>query len=613
MSNGCTAGRQHQLHSICDATVIIRNMRIPLGCLLVMVVGVLLSGGCAQPNAAPVGSETLRGSEALAVSPTQATGQATTHSPTSILEPTSPPENSVSPTATHVSITRPNSTLAPTLAPTAIPRPNPTIIRSTLPDTVLELLIDDLAALQKSSPAEFRFMGNNLVNDFIALHAGEGQAADAQFIKACIGDVGGRVSVDRGQSAEPDQSEAPSDSAGPGTTETLKDDDDPQVRSLSQFPDVLRGHYMHRALLEHPKFSSVMTTACPLFFNLINGPFERYLLWRSWEPDKVSFAATEIAEEILRTSYGDIVDYTLAMTLHDDEAEKLRLLERVIDNSPERRIARTAFKQLFKAYQQQPERARDLAERWLQALIDAQAPDRELLEVLHRLESVAPDPIYHSVLQSRILQVTNQDYLGELETDKDYLGTAGFRFAPSWRIIPDGAVLAGVDQNSMSQRGFEFVSEALHEWQMALRNRVTFLVTFLPLPPRPEGNSVCVDDSELSAMTWTVYSYDLGTYEAFSGHDLDSQTGEAPTLGSLPAGLAVMPLFGPCRSVGVREDVLAGDPVWLKYVFLHETGHLLSLPHSPHPDDVMNQSHTINNTLTERDIRTISKLYFEHR
>ncbi len=75
-----------------------------------------------------------------------------------------------------------------------------------------------------------------------------------------------------------------------------------------------------------------------MFFNLIAGPFERYLLWRSWEPDEVSFAATDIAEEILLTQYGDIVDYTLAMSLHDDEAEKLRLLEKVIDNSPSRRI-----------------------------------------------------------------------------------------------------------------------------------------------------------------------------------------------------------------------------------------------------------------------------------
>ena len=370
---------------------------------------------------------------------------------------------------------------------------------------------------------------------------------------------------------------------------------------------------MSWTLLGHPAFSSVMSAACPLFSALIDGPFERYLLWRSWEPGKTSFAATDIAEEISRTPYGEIVDYTLALILYDDEAEKIRLLEGVIENGPTRRIARTAFKQLYKAYQQRPERARALAERWFEALVDAQAPDRELLEVLHRLEGVSSDPSYLALLQNWILRVTDHDYLGELETDRDFLGPEGFRFAPSKRTVPDGVVPTGVDQNYISRRGFEFVAEALEEWQGALKNRVTFEVSFLPLPPGQEGSSLCVEVPDLGTLTWTVYSYNLNTYEEFSRDDLIPRSGAAPTLESLPAGLAVLPIFGPCRSIGVREDVLSGDPARLRYVLLHEIGHLLGLPHSPQPDDVMSQSHSTNNTLSDRDKRTIQKLYSDGR
>ena len=250
-----------------------------------------------------------------------------------------------------------------------------------------------------------------------------------------------------------------------------------------------------------------------------------------------------------------------------------------------------------------------MAETWLRALVDPRAPDRELLEVLHRLEGVSTDPIYRAVLQSRILQVTDQDYLGESETDKDFLGAEGGRFAPSRRTVPDGIAPAGVDEHSISQRGFEFVVDAFEEWQGALQSRIRFEVSHLPLPPRQEGNSLCVEVPDVGAITWTVYSFNLENYGTFSRNVLIPRTEAAPTLESLPAGLAVMPFFGDCRSMGIREDVLSGDPARLQYVLLHEIGHLFGLPHSPHSDDVMSQSHSTNNTLSDRDKRTIAKLY----
>ena len=54
---------------------------------------------------------------------------------------------------------------------------------------------------------------------------------------------------------------------------------------------------------------------------------------------------------------------------------------------------------------------------------------------------------------------------------------------------------------------------------------------------------------------------------------------------------------------------MSDDSARLQYVLLHEIGHLLGLPHSPHPDDVMSRSHSTNNTLSDRDKRTIGKLY----
>ena len=464
----------------------------------------------------------------------------------------------------------PTPTSAPTARPTPMPTPTPITNRSTDPDSVLYQLISELAALRRASPDQFRALGNDLVDEFIGAHGSESGAADAHFLKACFGDGDGPA--------------------------------------LRQFPVSLRSYQMSWNLLGHPDLFRVISAACPLFFNLIDGPFERYILWRSWEPSKASFAATDIAEEISRTPYGDIVDYTLALILYDDEAEKIRLLEGIIENGAARRVARTAFKQLYNTYQLRPERAGALAERWLGALVDARAPDRELLEVLHRLERVSPDPIYSAVLQSRILGVTEEDYLAELETDLDFLGAEGFRFAPSRRTVPEGAVLAGVDQNSVSQRGFEFVVDAIEEWQGQLKNKVTFEVLYLPLPPRQEGGSLCVYDPDVGTILWTVYSYDLESYGEFSRDVLIPRT-EEPTLDSLPAGLAVMPLLGDCRSVGIREDVVSGEPARLQYVLLHEIGHLLGLPHSPHPDDVMSQSHSTNNTFSDRDRRTIRKLY----
>jgi len=101
-----------------------------------------------------------------------------------------------------------------------------------------------------------------------------------------------------------------------------------------------------------------------------------------------------------------------------------------------------------------------------------------------------------------------------------------------------------------------------------------------------------------------VYSYNRDTYEQFGTGIRD-----ASTLSSLPAGLAVTPLQGPCRTIGVREDILSGGPAKLQYVILHEFGHVFGLPHSPHPGDVMSGSHSTNNMLSDRDKRTIEKLY----
>ena len=537
--------------------------------MLAIAIGVLLLGGCAQREATEDRSET----PAVTAAPDLSSSPGTEPSPTPGPSPVLPPTSATAPT--------PTSTLTPTftitftpqplLTPTPAPTATPTTPRESSPGDVLYLLISELAALRKVNPDQFSVLGNTMVDEFIAAHGSENVAADAYFLKTCFGDGDGHA--------------------------------------LRQFPLSLRSHHVSWNLLGHPDFRSVMSAACPSFFDLINGPFERYILWRSWEPNKTSFAATDIAEEISRTPYGDLVDYSLALILSDDEAEKIPLLEGIVENGAARRIARTAFKQLYKAYRQQPERARGLGERWLGALVDAQAPDRELLEVLHRLEDVSPNPIYDAVLQSRILQVTDQDYLDELETDRDFLGAEGFRFAPSRRTVPEGVVSAGVDQNFISRRGFDFVVDALEEWQEALKNRVTFEVSYLSLPPRQEGSSLCVADLDVGAITWTVYSYNLDSYGEFSRDVLIPRTGAALTLESLPAGLAVMPLLGDCRSIGIREDVMSSDPTRLQYVLLHEIGHLLGLPHSPQPDDVMSQSHSTNNILSDRDKRTIGRLY----
>ena len=88
---------------------------------------------------------------------------------------------------------------------------------------------------------------------------------------------------------------------------------------------------------------------------------------------------------------------------------------------------------------------------------------------------------------------------------------------------------------------------------------------------------------------------------------LPSPDGEV-TLESLPAGLALTSLSGHCRSIGVREEVIAGQGDLLSYVLLHEIGHVLGLPHSPHPNDVLSVNHTTNNSLSARDIRSVTKL-----
>ena len=546
----------------------IRAMRIPIGRLFIIGVVALLLGGCGQPDSTPGSNPTPVVRETIAPSPFEVAQDPPTPNPQGISTPV--------------------STLPP----------SPNTIRQALPEDVLQLFIGELAAILKNSPAEFRSLGKDLVNDFIASYGSKGMTGDAHFFKICFAHSDGQPPLRSGWAL------LPSDTADITKLNSLKAGNDPTIRALGQFPISLRLDPMSWTLLGHSNFASMIAAACPLFSDLVNGPFERYRLWRSWEPDQTAFAATDIAQEMSRTTYGDIVDYTLALVLYGDEAEKKRLLERVIENSPATRISSTAFKQLFNANQQQPEHARALAERWLKALTEAQAPDGELLEVLHRLEGVATDSLYRAVLQSRIQRVTEQDYLGELETDKDFLGAGGFRFAPSTRTVLDGTVVTGVDQNSISKFGSEVITEALSEWLGAFQNKITFEVSYLPLPPRQKGGPVCVEDPSLGALDWTVYAYNQDNYEQFG-----TGIGKPPTIGPLPAGLAVTPLHGPCRTIGVREDILSGDPKKLEYVILHEIGHIFGLPHSPHPGDVMSGSHSTNNILSDRDKRTIEKLY----
>lgn len=146
-----------------------------------------------------------------------------------------------------------------------------------------------------------------------------------------------------------------------------------------------------------------------------------------------------------------------------------------------------------------------------------------------------------------------------------------------------------------------------------MNNRITFEVSYVPLPPRHGGDSLCVADPDVGDISWTVYAHNLQNYGEFSRDVLIPRTGAPLSLDSLPAGLSLMPLFDDCRSIGIREDILSGEPARLQYVVLHEIGHLLELPHSPHPDDVMSRSYSTNFSLSDRDKRTIRKLYLNGR
>ena len=270
-----------------------------------------------------------------ALTPSPRTGPSLTPKSRPLLPPATAPAPALTPTPIPILTSTTDRVLPPARAPTA----TPTTARTSNSSDVLHLLIGELAALRKDSPDQFLALGDNMVDDFIIAYGSESVAADAHFLKTCFADGDGHASLESGWALM-----APV-TAGSRTLESLKVSNDSPIRALRQFPLSFRSYPMSWTLLGHPDFSSIMNAACPLFFDVINGPFERYLLWRSWEPDKTRFAATDIAEEISRTPYGNIVDYTLALILYD-EAEKIRLLEGIIDNGPMRRIARTAFKQL---------------------------------------------------------------------------------------------------------------------------------------------------------------------------------------------------------------------------------------------------------------------------
>ena len=525
------------------------------------------------------------------------------------IEPTAAPF--AEPTGEPPAIPATKAPIEPTGEPPTIPATKasiePTAAVGPQSDEPLRTLITQLASIIEEGRIGFETQARAKIDEFIAASNSHDFRGDAQFLRTCF--------------AVSPQAAAPSagwgllspTNASPQRLASLNETNAPLIDALEQFPESLRGSRPAAALVAHPDFLR-LARDCHLFTQLIDGPYERYILWRSWEPGKRRFVDTIVAAEILKTTYGDIVDYTLGMVLYEDMDRKIRLLEGIIANGPTSRLARTAFKQLYNAYTcggcpQRPERTVDIANRWLAALTAVDAPEREFLEALHRLERLSDDPMLQAQVRSAILSVTDLDYLAELETDLDFLGGGGFRFGPSARTIPKGMVTVGVDSSTVSEDGFQFVVEAIQQWEVALQADLTFKVSYVNLPQREEGDSLCVEAAGLGAFTWSLYSYNPETYGRFSRNALvPSPEGEL-TFELLPAGLALTPLSGRCRSIGVREDVIAGNEDLLRYVLLHEIGHVLGLPHSPHPDDVLSVNHSTNNSLSARDIRSVRKLY----
>ena len=134
--------------------------------------------------------------------------------------------------------------------------PTPTTIRSTNPDGFLHLLIGELAALRRASPDEFRALGTDMVDDFIAAHGSEGMAADAHYLKTCFADSNGDASPKSGWDLKP------SDTAGFGRLEILSRDSPDQTNfpGNSSFWDTVKynpafqGRQMRTDSLKFPVF-----------------------------------------------------------------------------------------------------------------------------------------------------------------------------------------------------------------------------------------------------------------------------------------------------------------------------------------------------------------------